>query len=320
MAVSGKRILTVDGEVSLPVLKALGSETRLLILSLLSHNVMNLAELTAALGLPHATVSFNLKHLEEAGLLHVQTVPGTRGTQKLISKRYDELHVRLPGSVAEAAPDVVAVSMPIGNYRFAQVVPTCGLAGDFQFIGTLDDPRSFFEPEHVFAQLLWFRSGFVEYAFPNNLPFGAFATELALSMELCSEAPQYDPEWPSDVTVWINDVEIGTWTCPGDFGGKRGRLTPQWWPDDQTMYGLLKRWRVTGEGTSVDDERVSDVTLGDLGLEGQHHVAVRIGVREDARHVGGLNLFGRRCGNHAQDLLMQVRYEFSQDTKPYRVK
>lgn len=320
MAVSGTRILTVEGEVALPVLKALASDTRLLILSLLSHNAMNLAELTAALGLPHATVSFNLKQLEDAGLLYVQQVPGSRGKQKLISKRYDELHLKLPGAVAEAAPGLVNVSMPVGNYRFAHVRPTCGLAGDLQFIGRLDDPRSFFEPDHVFAQLVWFRSGHIEYAFPNNLPYGARATELELSMELCSEAPQYDPEWPSDITLWINDVEVGTWTCPGDFGGERGRLTPSWWPDDQTMFGLLKRWRVTRQGTIIDDERLSDVTLADLGLEGHNHIGVRIGVKEDARHVGGLNLFGRRCGNHPQDLLLRVRYEFSEDQKPYQVR
>jgi predicted transcriptional regulator len=37
----------------------------------------------------------------------------------------------------------------------------------------IDDPRSFYEPEHVFAQLIWFKQGFVEYDFPNNLPYGA---------------------------------------------------------------------------------------------------------------------------------------------------
>lgn len=320
MAVSGKRSLTVDGEAALPVLRALANDTRLLILSLLSHNTMNLAELTGALGLPVATVSFHVKNLEAAGLLHVQYVPGTRGKQKLIAKRYDQLLFNLPGAVAEAAPNVVAVSMPVGNYRFAEVAPTCGLAGDLQFIGALDDPRSFFEPDHVFAQFLWFGRGHLEYAFPNNLPYGATATELDLSMELCSEAPQYNPDWPSDITLWINGIEVGTWTSPGDFGGERGRLTPSWWPDDQTMYGLLKRWRVTSAGTFIDDEPLSDVKLVDLRLEGHNHVAVKIGVKENARHLGGLCLFGRRSGNHPQDLVMRVRYEFSDQERSYEVR
>lgn len=49
MPISGSKILMVDGESSLPVLKALASETRMLILGLLSHNVLNVSELAAAL-------------------------------------------------------------------------------------------------------------------------------------------------------------------------------------------------------------------------------------------------------------------------------
>ena len=60
--------------------------------------------------------------------------------------------------------------MPIGNFKRVSIKPTCGLASDSKYIGMIDDPRSFYEPEHVFAQILWFRQGFVEYDFPNNLP------------------------------------------------------------------------------------------------------------------------------------------------------
>lgn len=85
MIVGRNKTLIVDGDGSPGVLRALGSETRLLILSLLSHRVMNSFDLTRALGLPHSTVNFNLKQLEQAGLLQVQYTPGTRGRQKLIS-------------------------------------------------------------------------------------------------------------------------------------------------------------------------------------------------------------------------------------------
>ncbi|GBF06352.1 transcriptional regulator [Deinococcus aerius] len=320
MPISGTRTLTIDSEAALPVLVALANDTRLLILSLLSHNVMNVSELTSTLGLPYATVFFHLKKLESAGLLHVEYTPGTRGSQKLVSKRYDELLFKLPGVKVEAGEDVVEVSMPVGAYRQVDARPNCGLMSDTRMIGRVDDPRSFFEPDHVFAQVLWFRCGFVDYAFPNNLPFGAHATELELSVELCSEAPQYNPDWPSDITLWVNDVEVGNWTSPGDFGGERGRLTPAWWSDDQSMYGLLKHWRVTPEGTFIDGERLSDVRLSDLRLEDNNHIAVRLGVKEDARHVGGLNLFGRHCGNHPQDLVMRTRYAFGANEKPYRLR
>lgn len=320
MIVARNKTLIVDGDGALGVLQALGSETRLLILSLLSHRVMNVSDLTRALGLPHSTVNFNLKQLEDAGLLQIQYTPGTRGRQKLISKRYDEVLLKLPGVGIESSQDVVEVSMPIGNFKRFDVRPTCGLASERKFIGMIDDPRSFYEPEHVFAQLVWFREGFVEYDFPNNVPYGAEATDLELSVELCSEAPEYDLEWPSDITVWINGVELGTWTSPGDYGGERGRLTPGWWQTEQTQYGLLTRWHVSDTGSSVGDEPLSNVTLSDLQVGATNHISVRLGIKPGARHVGGMNLFGRKFGNHPQDLLMRTRYRFREGERPYRLK
>jgi predicted transcriptional regulator len=320
MIVARNKTLIVDGESSLILLQALSNETRLLMLSLLSHRTMNVSALTEAIGLPHSTVNFNLKQLEQAGLVSIQYMPGTRGQQKLISKRYDEVLVKLPGVEIDAAKDIVEVSMPVGNYKRVEVKPTCGLASDTKYIGMIDDPRSFFEPEHVFAQILWFKQGFVEYAFPNNLPHGAEATELELSMEICSEAPEYALDWPSDITLWINGIEVGMWTSPADFGGERGRHTPEWWSVDQTNFGLLKRWRVTPDGAFIDGEKLSKVTLEDLNLTEAHHVEVRLGVKADARNVGGLNLFGRKFGNYGQDILMRTKYAFRAGERAYELK
>jgi predicted transcriptional regulator len=320
MIVARNKTLVIDGDGALNVLQALGSETRLLILSLLSHRVMNVSDLTAALGLPHSTVNFNLKQLEDAGLLQIQYTPGTRGRQKLISKRYDEVLLKLPGVEIETNKDIVEVSMPIGNYKRFDINPTCGIASETKFIGMIDDARSFYEPEHVFAQILWFKEGFVEYDFPNNVPYGAEATELELSMEICSEAPEYDLDWPSDITLWLNNIEVGTWTSPGDFGGEKGRLTPDWWQMDQTQYGVLKRWRVTHNGSYIDGEKLRAITLGDLKLGANNHVSVRIGIKSDAKNIGGINLFGRKFGNYPQDLVMRIQYAFREGERPYKLK
>jgi predicted transcriptional regulator len=53
-------------------------------------------------------------------------------------------------------------------------------------------------------------------------PPEAVADSLHLSLEICSEAPLHHENWPSDITVWLNGVEIGAWTSPGDFGDVRG--------------------------------------------------------------------------------------------------
>ena len=320
MIVAGNKSLFVDGERGIKVMQALGNETRLLILSLLSHRAMNLSALAEAVSLPQSTTAFHLKQLEEAGLVNVQYMPGTRGQQKLVSKRYDEVHFKLPGVAIESDSNVVEVSMPIGNFKRVSIAPTCGLATDVKYIGMIDDPRSFYEPEHVFAQILWFKQGFVEYDFPNNIPYGSQATEIEISMEICSEAPEYDLDWPSDITLTVNGIEVGTWTCPADFGGVRGRLTPEWWPLEQTQYGVLKRWRITQQGCFIDGEQISDHKLADFGLDGNTHVGLRLEVKADARNVGGINLFGKRFGNYGQDLLMRTRYEFTEGERPYALK
>ena len=320
MIVAGNKTLFMDGEQGIKVMQALGNETRLLMLSLLSHRTLNLSSLAEAINLPQSTTAFHLKQLEGAGLVNIQYQPGTRGQQKLISKRYDEVHFKLPGVAIESASNVVEISMPIGNFKQISVTPTCGLATDSKYIGMIDDARSFYEPEHVFAQILWFRQGFVEYNFPNNIPYGAQATELEFSMEICSEAPEYDLDWPSDITLSVNGVEAGTWTSPGDFGGVRGRLTPEWWPLEQTQYGVLKRWRIGSDGTYIDGEKISEVCLSAIELDANPHITMRLEVKEDARHVGGINLFGKRFGNYGQDLIMRTHYEFREGERPYDLK
>ena len=320
MIVAGNKTLFMDGEQGIKVMQALGNETRLLMLSLLSHRTLNLSALAEAINLPQSTTAFHLKQLEGAGLVNVQYLPGTRGQQKLISKRYDEVHFKLPGVAIESASNVVEVSMPVGNYKRIAVKPTCGIATDTKYIGMIDDVRSFYEPEHVFAQILWFKQGFVEYDFPNNIPYGSQATELQFSMEICSEAPEYDLDWPSDITLSVNGVETGIWTSQGDFGGVRGRLTPEWWPIEQTQYGVLKRWRITMDGTYVDGEKISEVSLDNINLEANPHICMRLEVKEDARNVGGINLFGKRFGNYNQDLVTRTHYEFRDGERPYALK
>jgi predicted transcriptional regulator len=211
--------------------------------------------------------------------------------------------------VAETPRDqAVEMTMPIGAFVDCQVAPTCGLLSETGIIGMLDDPASFYESNRMDTQLLWFHQGYVEYRFPNRLPAGSLPESLRLSMEICSEAPLYNADWPSDITVWINGAEVGTWTSPADFGGEPGRLTPEWWTPRNTQYGLLKVWHVNEREAEVDGMRVSSVTIHDLHLAKSPFVAVRIGIKPEAEHVGGLNLFGSRFGNYPQDLILRIGY------------
>jgi predicted transcriptional regulator len=301
-------ILEVRGEQGAEVFRALANESRLAILQLLAAGDRNINELGQALGLSQPTVTKHIQQLEQAGLVVSEYRPGVQGMQKRCRLRHDRLLVTFEAPHA-SDQRVEETSMPIGLYTLAHPVGTCGLANRTKIIGFLDKPQSFFDPERATAQILWMEDGFVEYTFPNDLPTSMEVTRLELLMEVCSEAPDYNLDWPSDITVWINGVEVGTWTSPGDFGGKRGVLNPDWWIDHMTQHGLLKVWSVDPNGSSVDGNVVSDVRLDRLLVLPQSPITVRIGVKPDAEHRGGFNLFGSGFGNYAQDLLLRLTYD-----------
>jgi predicted transcriptional regulator len=294
------------GEQAVGLLKALGHQDRLAILEYLSDRLVPAGQIARDLNLPVSTATMHIAVLEKAGLIQTEMRSASRGLQKVCARSYEEIVVWL--SRKRAAFHGSVLSMPIGAFSDVRVQPTCGLAAPTGLIGILDDPSSFYEPARISAQLLWFREGFVEYRFPNRVPPGVNLIGVLVSAEVCSEAPAYDANWPSDIGLWINDRHLGDWTSPGDFGDTRGRLTPEWWGGG-TMYGLLKEWRVDATGTSIDGERLSTVTIDDLGLHSGEPIRVRIGVRPDAANVGGLNLFGRGFGDYPQDLELRLEFE-----------
>lgn len=289
-------------------LKALASEPRLRILELVSHQLHNVSEIAEALEVPISTATRDINILEEAGLLRSELKPASRGLQKMCMRVYDTILIELPARDGSSEEQEIELSMPIGAYADCEIVPTCGLTSESGIIGLFDDPASFYEPDRVRAQLIWFHQGYVQYRFPNRLPAQVAVDNLRLSLELCSEAPLHHDDWPSDITVWINNVEIGTWTSPADFGGQRGTLTPDWWESRNSQYGLLKVWQVNGEGSFVDGLKVSSVRLEDLKLTEGETISVKIGIKEDVEHVGGINIFGSQFGNYPQDIVLSMRY------------
>ncbi len=288
--------------------KALASEPRLKILKYLHGDVRSINEIAVALEMPPTTVAMHINVLEEVGLVRSELQAANRGRQKMCSRvHYDRLVILLPVK-NRVATKPLELSMPIGAFTDCKAVPTCGLAGCDQEIGEVDNPTAFYHPDRLAAQLIWFRSGYLEYRFPKTLANGVLLDSVQFSMEICSEAPAHADDWPSDITLWVNGVEIGTWTSPSDFGVIRGTLTPAWWSDWSSQYGLLKIWRIARNGSFLDGTRLSSVTLDDLNLAQNDYISMRIGVKEDAAHVGGLNLFGREFGNYPQDILMRLNY------------
>jgi len=303
------RILILTPRDDLETIRVLSSEVRLKILDLLSAGPHNVNEIAAALSLPQSTVATNVLALEDAKLISTESTKARKGSQKVCSRKYGEILLRFGDPALEAGDGAVEVAMPIGLYTNYEVFAPCGLCSTESVIGYLDVPESFLSPDRMKAGLLWFEKGWVEYKFPNNSRLkDRPVSRLELVTELSSETPGTNKNWLSDITLWVNNVEVGSWTSPGDFGDRRGKYTPPWWKLEGSQYGLLKNWAVTGEGTYVDGVKISGVSLSDLDLPNHHSVKIRIGVKEEAEHLGGMNIFGRGFGNYGQDILLRLLF------------
>ena len=295
-----------DGERLIAVGKALSSDVRIRILKLLCTYKLNINEIAEKLEIPASSAAVNIKVLEEAGLIGTEVAAGVRGAAKLCYKTASELNILL--STEDTGEDTEIISMPIGNYVDYNVEPTCGLASEKGFIDSEDEPRAFYNPERTKAELLWLGRGYVEYRFPNHMLENRRIKKIEISAELCSEDHEYNMDMKSDISMWINGINAGTWHCPSDFGGRRGKLNPEWWPDKNTQYGMLKTWRISNHGTYLDGEMVSDRSLEDYSLLGDGYISVRIGNDENAEHIGGMNLFGNGFGDYPQDIIMKITY------------
>lgn len=292
-----------------PVAKALSSPMRVKMIALLCVRPMNVNELAEALSLPVSTAALNVRQLEEAGLIATEIQPGIRGAMKLCSRKIDSVSMRLTPEMQDGV-NALTLHLPIGSYSSADGIQSeCGIVSDHAWIGENNTPRAFYHPDRFNAQMLWFKSGELEYRFSLSEIDPAQVAFLEFSMELSSNAPLYRKDFKSDIHVSVNGVTLGTWTSPSDYGGRRGRLNPSWWSDTSSQFGLLKTWRVDDTCSLLDGEKVSGVTLHDLNLSEADYIALRIGVYADSAHVGGLNLFGDKFGDFAQGIVMRVGYE-----------
>ena len=291
-----------------PVAKALSSPMRVRMIALLGIRPMNVNELAEALSLPVSTAALNVRQLEEAGLISTEIQPGIRGAMKLCSRRIDSVSMRLTGDMLDGM-SALTLQLPIGSYSSADNIQSeCGLVSDHAWIGETNPPRAFYHPDRFHAQMLWFRSGELEYRFSLGEIDPSQVSFIEFSMEMSSNAPMYREDFKSDIHVSVNGVTLGIWTSPGDYGGRRGRLNPSWWSDTSSQFGLLKTWRVEEGGSKLDGEPLSGVCLADLNLEKQDYISLSVGVSADSEHVGGLNLFGDKFGDFAQGIVMRVGY------------
>ena len=296
-----ERILKIGKAISIPA--------RLEILDILKNTPRSLQEISSLLNLPLSSVALHIKVLEDAGLIITENQPGTRGSMRVCLCCFNTFTLTLFNAEVDSIDKTVSLEMPIGNYFDCNIVPTCGIADENGAIGAYDSGNTFFSPQRTQAQLIWFSKGYLEYRFPNILNSLLEVEEISFSMELCSEATGFLENWPSDITISINDVEVATYLSPGDFGARRGKLTPEVWANGSSQYGLLKTFSVKNDGGYIDGFLQNHaITIADLKLAERQHISLKIAVKDDAVHVGGVNIFGSRFGDYPQGIIMNITY------------
>lgn len=286
---------------------ALSSFDRICILQLIADKSMTLSEIAQELHIAISSVSYHVAILEKSGFLGVGYKPSKKGHVKICYSLLRKVEFSYDAAIGSDSVVKYVEHMPVGYFVDCEVKSPCGIANDKGRI-TVDTPTEMFVGGRGSAQLLWFSAGNVSYNFPNHYKSGKNGVgRISLSFEVCSEASAHRLDWPSDITVWINDVEVATYTCPSDFGGRRGRYTPKYWSINSTQFGELKTFSVDKHGAYVDGTLVnSDVNIHKLKLDKKSYIKVTIGIKDNAEHVGGVNLFGAGFGDYPQDIILTL--------------
>ena len=293
----------------LDVFKALGSELRINIIKLLLENgEMNMNEIASSLGITNGALTSHIKKLEESGIIKVVTEHGGHGNQKMCRVAVDRILIDIESDTLEDNKNIYNTEVRVGHYSDYEIYPTCGLATVKSMIGEVDDPRYFAHPDRVNAGILWFTKGHIEYMIPNLLPASTKIEQITLSLELSSEAPGVNSDWPSDISFYLNDRKLGVWTSPGDYGDMQGIFTPDWWFPNWNQYGLLKMIVVNKKGTFVDGLKISDVNIKEFNLDYKSTIRFRFQIEENAKNIGGLTIFGSGSGNYNQDIKVRIAY------------
>ncbi|MBU3175408.1 ArsR family transcriptional regulator [Clostridium estertheticum] len=294
-------------EESLPIFKALSSDVRIQILNLLSeYKQLNMNDIAKKLKLSNGAITMHIRKLEECGIIKINILTAKHGIQKICYLHEDKFIIDIGKQDMDNSYEL---EIGIGQYSFYEIQPTCGIATKDKLIGEVDNPSYFADPDRINADILWFSKGAIEYRIPNYLKPSQVFSEIQISMEISSEAPGNCSLWPSDIYFNINDIYLGSWTSPGDYADTKGILTPNWWFSNWNQYGLLKLLSINKFGTFIDGLKISDTNLNDINLNYKSDLSLKLSIPEDAKHKGGLTLFGKNFGNYNQGISIRVVYE-----------
>lgn len=287
--------------------KALSSKLRIKMLQQIHLSPLTVTDLAKLNKITTSTVIFHTTILEEAKLIQMKYKPGKKGKTQVFFIGHLKLEIDYT-TYKDIKEKKHIQSIPIGQFTNANFDEYVRFATTKQMYRI--EKNDAFNPLMRNAELIWTGGGKIEYSFSNQFAFDNLIRELNISFEICSETFGHLNDWKSDVTFAINDIELTTYTCPGDYGGKRGKLNPEWWASSYTQYGDLITISINCDGVFLNNQLVNKkITLNDLKLTDYNRILFSLYNKKNAEYYGGFNLFGKAFGNYEQDILLTVIYD-----------
>ena len=294
---------------NLPFFQALSSEMRIKIIELLQQENLSIQDISQRLDISSAMVTKHITILEENNIVESTFEKGIRGRLKICELIKNDVTLIFNANKEHFRENIVKKQIPVGSFYDFNVSAPCGLATAENLIGYADDPRVFYFQDKGDIELIWFTTGELFYHIPIYDVDIKSLKQLEISLEICSEHPGYNMHYPSDIFFNINNLELGKYTSPGDFGNRKGVLTPSWW-DLGSEFGRLVSIRIDHTGTFIDEKKVSDIRMENIiSSEKSLNVldfSIAVGKGE---FNGGVNLFGKQFGDFAQDIEVIFSYE-----------
>ncbi|MCQ2814927.1 MAG: ArsR family transcriptional regulator [Bacilli bacterium] len=276
------------------------------ILFLLSKRSYSTQELLDELKISPSTLSFHLKILREAKLIKFVKAPSKRGNEKNLSLNIDSLVVNFDSTTANNVK-TENIDIGLGSFSKFEVKAPCLIATENEILQPIDNDVIFNSTDKIKAQLISFTEGYIEYLVSNDLLYFSKIKELSFTQEICSECPNFNNNWKSDISFYLNNIKIGEFLSLGDYGGRLGLFSPQWWPTNSSNYGILVNVTINDDGTFINGKKTSDLKINEYFKE-EKIIKYRIGVDHNSKHLGGINIFGRHFGDFKQNISLNITY------------
>ena len=302
----GRMNLSLDDEQIDKVAKiglALSNTKRVEMLKLIARGHRTVTSLSKLLKIPTSNVLFHIQVLEDCGLIYTMHLSKTM----MIAATFDDLLIKItdPKIIKFSDEKEIEYSIPVGAYISIDNLLDFLAARDEN--GPLDvNINNLYDSSRFKAQVVYVRRGLFNYPL-KSLESNDKLKCLYISFEACSEVSAYDNDYKSDISVLVNGHELLTYTCPGDFGGRKGNLNPESYPSYYTQFGEMIAIHVNKNGVYKNGVLINnDITIKDIKLDKNGQNILSIGNLSKSRYQGGINLFGEKLGDYPQSI--KIKY------------